>query len=96
MSGRKPTQLDMFSAGITALECVGGWIVVYAPVAGWISAVNQPESLTGSVWMVPGWQDQSPLSAAIQAKLEAEAAKAAAKIEAKAMAIKAAGAEVTL
>lgn len=75
---------------ITALECVGGWLVVYSPDGrGWVSTIDQPASLTGCVWMVPGWQDQSPLSAAIQAKLEAEAAKAA-----KAAAIKAAGAEV--
>lgn len=78
MSGRKPTQLDMFSAGITALECIGGWLVVYAPNGGWVSAVDQPASLTGSVWMVPGWQEQSALSAAIQAKAEAAAIKAGA------------------
>ncbi len=41
---------------VTVLECVGGWLVAYAPHGGWVSAVTLPQGLTASLWMVPGWQ----------------------------------------
>ena len=38
---------------IQVLELVGGWLVIYSPVVGWVSAVTLPADLTASVWMVP-------------------------------------------
>jgi hypothetical protein len=38
-----------------ALECVGGWLVAYSPQGQWVSAITYPTSVTGCMWMVPGW-----------------------------------------
>ncbi|HEY1896907.1 MAG TPA: hypothetical protein VGG62_11570 [Terracidiphilus sp.] len=39
----------------TAIECVGGWLVIYSVTAQWVSAVSLPVDASASVWMVPGW-----------------------------------------
>jgi hypothetical protein len=41
---------------VTVLECVGGWLVLYSPAGGCVSAVTLPQSSPSSAWwMVPGW-----------------------------------------
>lgn len=42
---------------VTPIECVGGWLMIYTSAVQWVSAVTYPDSLTASVWMVPGWAD---------------------------------------
>lgn len=44
-------------AMVTPIECVGGWLMIYTSAVQWVSAVTYPDSLTASVWMVPGWAD---------------------------------------
>lgn len=41
---------------ITVIHCIGGWLVAYHESGEWVSAITSPESLTGCVWMIPGWE----------------------------------------
>ncbi len=41
---------------VTVMECIGGWLVAYHEMGEWVSPVTDPTSLTGCVWMVPGWR----------------------------------------
>jgi hypothetical protein len=49
----------MNSMELHLLECIGGWLVVYSPTCGWVSPVSIPASITGCVWMVPGWLEDA-------------------------------------
>jgi hypothetical protein len=43
---------------LTAIECVGGWVVVYAPAGlQWVTAMTVPDSPTACYLMiaVAGW-----------------------------------------
>jgi len=48
----------MATAEVTAMECIGGWLVAYAPSGGWVSAVSDPSGASASVWLVPGWSER--------------------------------------
>jgi hypothetical protein len=40
---------------LTLIECIGGWLVVYAPAEQWVSAITMPDSPSASCRMF-GWE----------------------------------------